>query len=716
VPKSPKTRPEPKSLLLEIGCEELPAGFIQPALEQLKTLARDGLAGARIPAAAIQALGTPRRLALLVEGLADRQEAQTRELTGPAVRVAFDADGNPTNAARGFAKSAGIPVESLERITTPKGEYLLARVHDAGKPTQEILPGLLPAWVTGIQFPKTMHWNGSGRFARPVRWLLALWDGDVVSFECFGIQAGRRSRGHRTLSPDWFEIKSADRYVATLREHGVLASPEERSEQVQSLVKQAAATKGGKAIQDRELVEEVANLIEWPDAILGNFDERYLELPAPIVITAMRAHQRYFAVEKDGGTLLPHFVAIRNGRGEGKDSIRRGNEAVLRARLEDARFYWENDRKAGLENKVQELKKIVWHEKLGSVYDRTQRIVQLAEELARELAPKSRDVVSRAAYLSKADLASEMIRSGKEFAGLEGVAGAEYAAAQGEPPAVVRAIREHILPRSPSDPLPSSIEGSILALADRLDVIVGGFRAGLTVTGSQDPYGLRRAGNGIVRILLEKGLRLDVQALATWLGGLYDRAGIAARSGEADFAEFWSQRVASALEEKGIPYDTAAAVLAVRPGDPLDVLARAKAIEAIRRTEDFEGLMIGYRRATNILKSAPPGEVTASGQPLAERPEAFSDKAEADLHLETKMARQAVETYLQSPEPDYQALLRHLLGLKPSIDRFFEAVMVMAEDPTARKRRLAILEGVRQTFIRIAEFSALPTAPGQKTV
>ena len=703
-----------KPFLLEIGCEELPAGFITPALRQLESLAREGLTGARIGFTSIQALGTPRRLALTVEGLADRQQAETRELTGPASRVAFDAEGKPTNAARGFAKGAGIAVEALERVTTPKGEYLLARVHDEGKPTREVLPGLLPAWVSGITFPKTMHWNGSGRFARPVRWLLSLWDGEPVPFQAFGIESGRRSRGHRTLSPDWFEIKSADRYAATLHDHGVIADPAERKDQVLALAVQAAGTMKGTAVADPELVDEVANLIEWPEAILGHFDERYLELPAPIVVTAMRAHQRYFAVEGAGGKLLPYFVAIRNGRGEGADSIRRGNEAVLRARLEDARFYWQNDRKAGLNAKVLELKQIVWHEKLGSVYDRTQRLVQLSEELARQVAPKAREAVSRAAYLSKADLATEMIRSGKEFAALEGIAGAEYAAAQGEPAEVVRAIREHILPRSPSDPLPSSIEGTLLAIADRLDVIVGGFRAGLTVTGSQDPYGLRRAGNGIVRILLEKGLRLDVVALAMWLGGVYDRVGI--KAGGSDFIEFWSQRVATALEERGIPYDTANAVLAVKPGDPVDVLARAKAIEAIRTTEDFEGLMIGYRRAANILRTAPPSEIAVSGQPLAERAEAFSDKAEADLHLETKMARQAVETLLLAPEPDYGALLRHLLGLRPAIDRFFEAVMVMAEDPATRKRRLAILEGVRQTFIRIAEFSALPSAPGQKSV
>ena len=704
----------PKSLLLEIGCEELPAGFIAPALRQLESLAKEGLAGARLRFASAKAVGTPRRLALLVEGLAESQEPETRELTGPAVRVAFDADGHPTNAARGFAKGAGIEVEKLGRITTPKGEYLLARVHDAGKPASQVLPGLMQAWISGITFPKTMHWEGGARFARPVRWLLCVLEGEVVPFESFGIASGKRTRGHRTLSPDWIEIEGARHYAETLQEHGVLADPALRQDKVAALAAKAAEAIQGIPVSDPGLVEEVANLVEWPDAVLGHFDERYLELPAPIVVTAMRAHQRYFAIEAKTGKLLPHFVAIRNGRGEGVESIRRGFESVLRARLEDARFYWENDRKAGLENKVSELKQIVWHEKLGSIYDRTQRLVQLAEELARQVAPKSRQAVSRAAYLSKADLASEMIRSGKEFAALEGVAGAEYAAAQGEPAEVVRAIREHILPRSPSDPLPSSIEGTLLALADRLDVIVGGFRAGLAVSGSQDPYGLRRAGNGVVRILLEKGLRLDVVALAAWLSAVYDRAGI--RAGGADFTEFWTQRVAGALEERGIPYDTAAAVLAVRPGDPLDVLARAKAIEAIRTTDDFEGLMIGYRRAANILRTAPAGEIAVSGQPLAERAEAFSDKAEADLHLETKMARQAVETYLQSAEPDYGALLRHLLGLKPSIDRFFEAVMVMDEDPTTRKRRLGILEGVRQTFIRIAEFSALPSAPGQKSV
>ena len=701
-------------LLVEIGCEELPAGFVPPALRQLESLARDGLTGARLGFRSIHIAGTPRRLAVLVEGLDDRQAEETREVTGPAVRVAYDAAGNPTQAAKGFARGAGVDVAALQRVTTPKGEYLLARVHDPGKSAKEVLPALIAGWISALTFPKTMHWDGPARFARPVRWLVGLWGSEILRYRAFGLESGRKSRGHRTLAPDWFEIESAPRYQDTLRDHGVLVDPSERRAKIEELVAVAGAAQRGEPLADAELLDEVTQLVEWPDTVVGQFDERYLELPSPIVITAMRAHQRYFAIAAGQGKLLPYFVAVRNGRGNGADSIRRGNEIVLRARLEDARFYWQNDRKHGLDKKVEELKQIVWHEKLGSVYDRTQRLVQLAEELARRLAPKSRGWLSRAAYLSKADLASEMIRSGKEFATLEGIVGAEYAAAQGEPAEVVRAIREHVLPRGGADPVPGSIEGALLSVADKLDVIVGGFRAGLEVSGSQDPYGLRRAGNGIIRVLLERGLRLDASALAFWLGTIYDRAGISA--GAAGFDEFWGQRMASALEERGIAYDTAAAVLAVRPGDPLDVLARAKAVETIKQTPDFEGLMIGYRRAANILRSAPREEVAVSGQPLAERAEAFVDKSEADLHLETKMARQAVETYLQSPEPDYAAVLRHLLGLKPAIDRFFESVMVMTDDSAARRRRLGILEGVRQTFSRIADFSALQSAPGQKSV
>lgn len=705
----------PEAVLLEIGCEEIPAGYIGGALAQLERAASEGLPAARIAHGAVRVLGTPRRLALLVEGLAPRQEDRTREVTGPPVRAAFDPAGAPTGAARGFAKNAGVAVEALERVQTPKGEYLMARVEERGRPTAEVLPGLLREWILDLQFPKTMHWNGQGRFARPVRWLVALLGGQVLPVEAFGLAAGRRSRGHRMLSPGWFEIPAPGAYVETLRAHGVLAEPSARRDAVVAALEAAAGPEGGRAVTDPGLLDEVTNLVEWPEAVAGRFAETYLTLPRAVIVTAMRAHQRYFAVEGGDGTLRPRFLAVRNGRGEGADRIRRGNEAVLRARLEDARFYWEKDTRTPLAAKVPQLAEIVWHEKLGSLLDRTQRLVATVERLAGTVAPAAREAAGRAAYLCKADLATDMIRDGKEFTTLQGVIGAEYAAVSGEPPEVVRAIRDHHLPQGPGDPLPETVEGLLLSVADRLDSIVGGFRAGIGVTGSQDPYGLRRAGNGIVRILLERRIPLDVVAEAVWLGSLYDRAGIAGADG-VEFTAFWAGRVASALEEMGVTKETANAVLAVRPGDPLDVLARARALDEIRQSSDFEGLMVGYRRAANLLRSASPEDIPGTATPLAERPENFGDSAEAELHLETKMARQAVETHLRAAEPDYRAVLRHLLGLTPAIDRFFEGVMVMTEDPAARRRRLGLLAAVRQTFARIADFGALPNAPGQKTL
>ena len=703
-----------RRLLLEIGCEEIPASFLGPALRELEVLARGGLGEARIGFGDVRVLGTPRRLALQVDGLVERQEDRVREVVGPALRAAYDAEGNPTNAAKGFAKGAGIDVASLETTKTAKGEYLLARAHDIGRDTSEVLPELLTAWIGGLHFPKTMHWNGTGRFARPVRWIVALLDGDVLPVEAFGVSAGRRSRGHRTIDPAEFDLRGPDEYVEALRGHGVLVDPAERRSRIEAELAAAAKPLGGGAVPDEELLDEVTNLVEWPEAVVGSFDAKYLKLPRPVIVTAMRAHQRYFAIEGPGGALLGNFIMIRSGRGEGAEQVRRGTQAVLRARLEDARFYWENDVKGGFEAKGELLRGMVWHERLGTIHDRVRRLEYLVDDLARALAPSARDAAARAARLCKIDLATEMVRSGKEFATLQGIVGAEYAAASGEPEAVVRAIREHYRPQGPGDPLPASVEGTLLSLADRIEALVGGLRAGLEVSGSQDPYGLRRAGNGIVRLLLEKGLRLDVLAAASRLSEFFDREGLAADEKAGNFGSFWAQRLENALEEQGITHDTAAAVLAVRPGDPIDVLARARAIEAIRLSDDFEGLMLGYRRAANLLKTAKPMDVERSDTPLAERAENFGEKVEADLHLETKMARQSIETLLRADAPDYGKALQVLLGLRGVIDEFFDGVMVMADDTVTRKRRLALLEAVRQTFLRIADFSALPTGAGQK--
>lgn len=705
----------PESLLLEIGCEELPASFIAPALAELREEAEAGLREARLGFTSARTLGTPRRLTLLVDGVADRQEDRTLEVFGPPVAVAFDGSGKPTPAALGFAKRVGKPVDSLERRPGPKGEVLFAQVLEPGRSAREVLPELLREWILALHFPKTMQWGRPERFARPVRWLVALLGTGILPVELFGLRAGRQTRGHRVHAPEWADVPRPSSYVDLLRERIVMAQPEDRASAITESLVRSAASLGGAPVPDPGLLAEVVDLVEWPEAVTGSFDARYLELPRPVVVTAMRAHQRYFAVEGKDGALLPYFIMIRSGRGEGHDEIQRGTQAVLRARLEDARFYWQNDLKEGLEAKVASLKGIVWHEKLGTLHDRTLRIVQLVEELARVLAPASRRNAARAALLCKADLASEMVRSGKEFATLQGVVGAEYALAQGEPAEVVRAIREHYLPQGPSDPIPSTPEGILVSLADRLESLVGGFRAGLEVTGSQDPYGLRRAGNGIVRILLEKGLRLDVLDVAQRLDSQLAEAKVGESRGEA-FRSFWIQRIQSAMEELGVSKESAMAALAIRPGDPLDVLARAQAIDSIRQSSNFEGLMVGYRRVANLLRAADPGDIPSLEQPLAEKAENFGEKAEADLHLETKMARQAMETYLQASSPDYGAALKHLMALRPSIDAFFEAVMVMTEDPSSRRRRLGLLEAVRQTFLRIADFSALPSAPGQKSI
>ena len=704
-----------ETLLVEIGCEEIPAGFLTPALDDLARAARKGLAEARLSFASVRATGTPRRLALLAEDVAGRQEDRLREMVGPAVRAAFDASGAPTAAAKGFAKGAGVDVALLERTTTPKGEYLMARVHDKGRAAEEVLPELVRDWVTGLQFPKTMHWDGAARFARPVRWILALWGSRVVPVEIFGLASSKRTRGHRTLAPGWFDVDRPTSYASALRDRGVMVELEERRTAVLAELTRVAGPLGGKAVEDPELVAEVVNLVEWPEAVVGAFDASYTALPRPVIVTAMRAHQRYFAIEGRDGELLPSFVMMRSGRGGDTSEIRRGSERVLRARLDDARFYWENDLKGGLEAKLPLLKGIVWHERLGTVRDRADRLVAVARELAKALSPQAAETVARAALLCKADLASEMVRSGKEFASLQGIIGAEYAKASGEPDAVARAIGEHYLPEGPSDPIPGSPEGRILSIADKLEAIAGGMRAGLEVSGSQDPYGLRRAGNGVIRILLEAGWRVDALAAAAWLDSLYDKAGVPPAP-DGKFRDFWVQRMESALVDRAVAAETAAAVLAVRPGDPVDVLARGRALDKIRQSPDFEGLMVGYRRAANLLRTAPAEDIPALGQPLAERAEAFGDRAEADLHLETKMARQAIETYLQAALPDYEGALRHLLGLRPAIDRFFEAVMVMVDDAGTRRRRLGLLNAVVQTFLRIADFSALPSAPGQKSV
>ncbi len=504
-----------RDLLFEIGIEELPSTYILPALEQLERALRGGLQEARLAFDDVAVYGTPRRLAVLVTDIAERQLDHEEEAMGPAAKVAFDAEGKPTKALAGFCAGKGVDVATVRRVDTPKGEYVAVTVKHVGKPAAEVLPALLGAIAQKLQYPKTMRWDaGDYRSGRPVRWLAALLGDAVLPVQAFGLVAGRVTYGHRFLHPQTIDISSPRRYVETLQAAYVLADHRARRIAVLEQIQKVAAAQGGRVVEDDELVDINTFLVEWPTAFAGAFDPHYLDLPREVIVTALREHQRFHAIEKTDGTLLPGFVAVRNGDERGLDIVRRGNEGVLVARLEDAKFYWETDLKHAPAEQVDKLDSVVWMEGLGSLKQKAERLESLTGWLAERCAPSAKTAVVRAARLCKTDLLGEMIGSGKEYASLEGIMGGHYARRAGEPEAVAVAIAEHYRPRGAGDALPESDAGSLLSLADKLDHVAGAFVAGKIPSGSEDPYGVRRAANGAVRIVMDQARPLDLRAAA----------------------------------------------------------------------------------------------------------------------------------------------------------------------------------------------------------
>ncbi len=692
-------------LTLEIGSEAIPAGYLPPALEELGDRARTGLAGLRLPATAVRTAGTARRLVLEIEGLAERQEDLTREVTGPRVDIAFR-DGKPTKAAEGFARKNGIAVEALERVTGEKGEFVLARVHETGRAAREVLPEFLTGLVEGLSWPKTMRWNGGGfRFPRPVRWVVALLDDEVLDLSVGGRAAGRETRGHRLVAPGAHLVGSADRLDEVLESVGVVLAPAERRKRITRELDAEARRLGGRRLEDDGLLNEVVFLAELPAVFSGSFDTAYLELPREVVVTAMRSHQRYFAVEDERGRLMAHFLVVCDGRWDEPDQVIAGNERVLRARLEDARFYWRVDMKAGLDRLSESLEKVVWLESVGSLREKADRVEKLVDELGARWYPAEwparREAALRGARLAKADLASEMIKDGKEFTGLQGVIGSRYAEAQGEPEGVRAALAEQYRPRGAADPLPESLEGTLVAFADRADTVAGCWTAGFVPSGSQDPYGLRRAANGMVRILLENKLHVSLETVVTSATGrLPDRAfGDEAGKIEArratvrdEVLEFLRDRVAFFLRERGMSHDEVEAVLAADADDPLDALARGEALHRLRGREDLERLVIGFKRAANILKGVDEGALPKPDEI------AWTGAHQTERLLHETTVRLRAELAEAARGKDYGAMLQKLLELRDPIDRFFDDVMVMAEDPTERDRRLALLAEARGLF------------------
>lgn len=684
-----------KTLLLEIGTEEVPAHVMPGILSQLKENAAKTFEELRIEYKNIKTLGTPRRSALLVEGLAEQQADLSKENRGPAVNIAFDADGNPTKAAQGFARGQGVKPEEL----VTKDGYVYAMVHEKGGQTVDLLGDTLKGLVDGLNFPNNMHWADLDyKFIRPLRWLVALYGQDVIDFEVANVKSGRTSRGHRFLSEGDFEIANAEDYVEACRKASIIVDQNERCEMIRQQIAEVAAANGGQAEVNEDLLEEVLYLVEYPTALCGKFDEKYLALPAEAVITPMRDHQRYFPVLKDG-QLLPLFITIRNGGKEHLETVQHGNERVLRARLEDAQFFFDEDRKKTLEQHGEKLKTVVFQDGLGTIYDKALRLEVLAGYIADVIGANEQDKKDavRAAKLAKADLVTGMVT---EFTELQGVMGREYALLDGETKAVAQAIDEHYMPRFAGDSQPASVAGRIVSLADKIDTIVGTFSRGLIPTGSQDPFALRRQALGIVNMLKEAQYHISLSQLVAKAMELLKIADAGQQAKlQNDVADFMKLRLKNVLADAGIRYDVVDAVF-VTVDDIYGVFLRAQAVnEAVK--QDMEKTIQAFVRTGNIARKAEDVQAAVETGLLAEQ-------VEKDLYKAYEEAASKVEKEVAAQ--DYAGAIATLSQLAAPIDAFFDGVMVMDKDEKIKNNRLGLLKLVDNLICQVADFSKIVLA------
>jgi len=690
---------ERKDFLLEIGVEEMPARFLDPALAELKELASGALQESRLPFSRVSAYGTPRRLALYVEGLACYQEPLEMEVKGPAAKVAFKPGGAPTRAAEGFAKSQGVAVSEL--VIKPVGhvDYVFAIKREAGRPAREVLSGMAPGLIAGLHFPKPMRWGElEVRFARPIRWILCLFGSDVVDFEFAGLKSGRTTLGHRFLSKEPLVMASPREYFEKMRHSYVMVDPLERKQTIRRQVTELAAGVGGSVEEDEDLLNEVTNLVEYPTALLGEFSRDYLELPKEVLVTPMREHQRYFPVVGPGGGLLVKFIAVKNGAADHLDIVRAGNEKVLQARLADASFFYREDLKTPLEGKVPALKKIVFQESLGTIYDKMERVSALAAYLAGAMGAgeEEKKQAIRAAYLAKADLVTNMVY---EFPELQGVMGREYAERSGEERAVATAIFEHYLPRFAGDRLPETLAGKILSIADKMDNIAGCFAIGIQPSGSQDPYALRRQALGICHIILGGRIALSLAKLIEAAYRGYEgkfQLKFDLEKVKEEVAEFFRQRLKGIFSDEGLSYDVVEAVLAAGYDDFSDALLRARALAEFRRDPAFAGLLTAFVRANNLAANAVTHRVD---------PALLEDPGEKELHQLLSTVREKARRYLELQ--DYRSLLASIATLQEPVDKFFNSVMVMVEDEKARENRLALLANLAGLVRQVADLSKI---------
>lgn len=703
-----------KDLLLEIGVEELPARFVPAALASLKTLGEAAFKEAGLSHKSLRTLGTPRRLALLVEQLALKAEDRTHESLGPALAQAKDKDGNWTPAAQGFARGQGTSPDKLQVKDTDKGPRLCSVRHEEGRPADKVLPTLLPDLIRKIPFAKNMVWEeGRFSFARPLRWIVALHGAKTLKFALAGVKSGNKTWGLRIHGKKAVTLAAPAKYVSSLKDRLVVADPTERRSLVEKQILNAVKGVKGHVPLEKfgDLLDEVTNLVEHPVALLGGFNPDLIALPTEVLVTSMKKHQKYFPVFDGGGKLMPHFIGIRNGISENQTVVREGYERVLAARLADAAFFFKEDRKTTLEAKAPLLKGVLFQKALGSVWEKAERTAALAAKLAEMLTLPGAEEAKTISLLGKADLVSAMVG---EFPELQGVMGRIYAQAEGLSPQIANGIEQHYWPLTADGTLPEIPTAALASVADKLDTLAGDFLVGLVPTGSQDPYGLRRAAVGVLRILEARGWKLSLKpaleaALAAFPASVAgDRAATL-----KTLLDFFRQRWSALREAEGARPDELSAVTAVGFDGPVDAGARLKALHAVRSHPDFEPLAAAYKRAFKLVKQAEKTmTIRWDGQASPVREDLMTEAEEKNLFAAYLSLREASDPLWA--EHRFAEALKLLVGFREPVDRFFEKVMVMAPDEAVRTNRVMLLANVVKIFRAAADLSQLQDAAAAK--
>lgn len=689
-----------QDFLFEIGFEEVPAKMLPNLARALAQGIEQGLAKAELSYTTIDSFATPRRIAVIIKNLQTKQADRIVERKGPALNAGYDTQGNPTPALQGFARSCKTTVDQLTKTETADGAWLTYRYQETGKTVFELLPEIINKTITSLPIPKPMRWGtGEVEFIRPPHWCILLYGSELIPATILGIQSQNQTYGHRFHHPAAIEISQISAYENVLKEGRVIADFKQRQQLILQQAEALAATKNGTPIFNQDLLNEVTGLVEWPVALLGQFDAEFLKVPPEALIAAMEGHQKNFPLQDKNHQLLPYFVTISNIESKDPQEVIRGNERVMRARLADAKFFYETDSKRKLIDRLEDLKTIIFQIKLGSLYDKSQRIAQLAKFIHSKKDDSLAAVSERAGLLGKADLASDMVN---EFPELQGIMGGYYALHDGEPKSIATAIREHYLPRFAGDELPETAEGCAVAIADRLDTLVGIFGINQKPTGEKDPFGLRRAALAILRIMIERNMDLNLRDLLEFAKQNYQNA-LSNSAVVEQVQAFILERLNAWYQDQKIAADSLAAVLAVETNHPLDIDQRVRAVQLFRNLPEAESLAAANKRVKNLLKQA---EQKSSLNTLAIDEKLFTDAVENELYQAIQIKQKQYQNN-KTENHNYSEILTNLASLRDPVDRFFDKVLVMDENEKLRNNRLALLNSLRELFLGVADISLL---------